>query len=275
MHWCSHKFAKFLLCISLLSLSTAYSTTQGVEDYYLRDHRIFWDKELATWDLILVEKKDSKTQIHVGMAFIDSENKQWVLESNPFSGVTRSSFTDFLKQNRLHNIYALRPQTRFLHALDGYDQEKFLLYFDTNLLGLPYNFSMRYDYIQDDKKHYYCSQLLRDLYNHALGKTQLDIMPLKKMDFKEEFARYLVLSKGFSVPYGLPGVSPADFAAFNFRYLGFINKHATKKPSSLERSNYESWELSERKLFFLRYPSASEDDFEAYLDDKALAAWAS
>ena len=268
----SNCLSKLALSILLFLAGTAHSTSQETLDRYLRDHSIE-EQEVSTWDLMLVEDKGSKTPIHVGMAFRDSNDKLWVLEAIPYLGVQQSSFTTFTSQNRNHNIYALRPQDTFMDILNRYDKEFFWQYFNEHFHNRPYNFSMIYTYYHSGVQHYYCSQLVREMYNFALSKAEIDIMPLKKMLFHEAFARQIVLSQGYPVPFGEPGVSPADFANHNFRYLGYLLKHSqelTQAPKSKL-----SWEENKRNEFFLRKPNASEDDFEEYLEDEAMTAWAS
>ncbi|MFK7826368.1 MAG: YiiX/YebB-like N1pC/P60 family cysteine hydrolase [Oligoflexales bacterium] len=207
-------------------VSVLRSATQRVLETYQRNHS-FACENLQTWDLLLVEEKDTDTAVHVGMAFRDASNKLLVLEAIPILGVKSTDFDTFKERSRYNNIYALRPQENYLDILQQFEEEALKSYFEKKLSGLPYNYTMIENYEENGVKHYYCSQLLRDMYNYVLkiADPKIDIAPLKPMKFKEFFARQLVQSQGFSIPLNMPGVSPADFGSYNFCYLGYITKH--------------------------------------------------
>lgn len=180
-------------------------------------------EKIQTWDLLLVEDHVNQVPIHVGMAFKKPDDRIVILEAAPVLGVASSEIVNFRQQNRKNTIFVLRPQEQFLEVLQESNLQEFWSYFKDELLGNPYNYAMLYDFHLNGKKHYYCSQLLRDMYNHVLEKVDLDIMPLEKMDFHEEFARKLVTSQGYEIPYGELGVSPEHFSKFNFDYLGYLS----------------------------------------------------
>ena len=251
MKWYSTKLLTLGLSICSFYLSTAEgsahrtifrSATQRVIDIYKRNHS-FTKESIRTWDLLLVEEKDTETPIHVGMAFRNGTNQLMVLEAVPILGVKSTDFKTFKERCRYNNIYALRPQENFLKILEKSDQEGFWRYFQKKLVNLPYNYSMQESYNVGGIKYYYCSQLLRDMYNYILQMEDelIDIMPLKEMNFEEAFAKEIVTNNGFKIPYGQPGVSPADFSKYNFCYLGSLSLQYTRDDDDDETAVEIEW----------------------------------
>ena len=143
-----------------------------------------------------------------------------------------TSLDDFLQENCSYKVYVLRPQKRFLDLVQNADQSMFVR-FNKEFLGNPYNKPYLPEHkialtMQDGSSQlvrtYYCSQLVRELFNIFLKEqdAKLDIMPMKPMNFAGEEVRsfYRYNNDGAEPPYGELGVSPRDFTEFNFNFLG-------------------------------------------------------
>lgn len=225
-----------LISASIFSIdpcqANPYQNNQNGRHLSVSSHKKFDQFDfhhLRSWDILVLESDN--IYYHVVLIDRDESGELFVLEASPIDNVRKSPLRDYIKLSVPNStlIFALRAQTKFQMAMKKAQAPHHLAEIFSGYQGHPYNFSMRPDHTfpssngKSPIKSYYCSQLVRDLFNEYLLKEGLDIMPLQPMEFKWKFAIELVKSRGYEVPEGLPGCSPMDFATYNFDFLGQIS----------------------------------------------------
>ncbi len=199
--------------------------------------------QLRTWDVLAVSPINGGIQ-HVAVVCNDGPGQIQIFEATPnplFEKVIERPLDKFLASYSNHQVNVLRAKEPALAKLASVD---LCTIFRDKYRGSPYNFAMRWDHEetvwQDNqpvrKKAYYCSQLLFNLFEEA--NLPLVHINLRMQFVNADFAIAIIKSHNFEVPYGLPGVAPANFANDNFDNLGPLIDSDISRDYGLQQSYY-------------------------------------
>ncbi len=148
---------------------------------------------------------------HCGVIIKENESYQ-VLESFPshLGGVQKITLEDFKKRSQYKEssprILIGRIKDEYTHLLDK------AIKFGIDQLGKPYDFLY-----SEDKESFYCSELILDMFNNALGSY--DLFPKTILVFNDKHTGQLLphwkkhyTDKGLKVPYNSLGSHPSSLS---------------------------------------------------------------